>query len=178
MFSAKSGVFVVSLLSLALAGCGSDRFAPAASAPPPLTPAPSGAISGSQLPPPSSPTGPSAFPQAPGQTTDMAALDPSAGAGAASGPAVTAGGVAGVWNVNVGGQSCRVATPQTKFGQGYRAGPLRCPAPIDNVKSWNVEGSQLSFYDENGQALARLTSAGNQNFNGQTTSGQPISLSR
>jgi hypothetical protein len=182
MFNAKSGVFAVSLLSLALAGCTSDRFAPAASAPPPLTPAPTGTISGSQLPPPSSPTGPSAFPQAPGQQTqDMAALDPnaSAGAGAAvSGPAISAGSVAGVWNVNVGGQSCRVATPQTKFGQGYRAGPLRCPAPFDGVKSWNVEGGSLAFYDENGQALARLSSAGGQNFNGQTTSGQPISLSR
>ena len=43
----------------------------------------------------------------------------------------------------VSGQSCKVATPQTKFGAGYRAGPLRCPAPIDGVKSWNVAGKQL-----------------------------------
>ena len=176
MFSAKSGIFIVSLLSLALAGCGSNRFTPAASAPPPLTPAPSGMISGSQLPPPTAPTNPSAFPDAPGQNTQVASLEPAPGA--TGGPAISAGGVAGVWNVNVGGQTCRVATPQTKFGQGYRAGPLRCPAPIDGVKSWNVEGSQLSLYDENGQALARLSSSGAKNFNGQTTSGQPISLSR
>ena len=38
-----------------------------------------------------------------------------------------------------------------------------------------AQGLDLS---ENGQALARLSSAGGQNFNGQTTSGQPISLSR
>lgn len=178
MFSAKSGVFIVSLLSLALAGCGSSRFSPAPSAPPPLTPAPSGAISNSQLPPPSSPSGnPStAFPQAPAQGTDVAALDPNAGA-APEGPAISAGGVAGVWNVNVGGESCRVATPQTKFGQGYRAGPLRCPAPFDGVKSWNVSGSQLTFYNENGEVLARL-SGGGQNFSGSTSTGQPISLSR
>lgn len=176
MLSAKSGIVVVSLLSLALAGCGSNRFSPAASSPPPLSPAPAGTINSSQLPPPSAPSAPGAFPEAPGQDDQMASLDPSAAG--AGGPAVSAGGVAGVWNVNVGGQTCRVATPQTKFGQGYRAGPLRCPSPMDGVKSWNVEGSQLSFYDESGQALARLSSAGSQNFNGQTSSGLPISLSR
>ncbi|WP_367717494.1 hypothetical protein AB2N04_05165 [Nitratireductor sp. GISD-1A_MAKvit] len=52
----------------------------------------------------------------------MAAVDPNA---AANAPEVSTGSVAGVWSVNVAGQSCRVATPQTKFGSGYRAGP-RC----------------------------------------------------
>ena len=91
---------------------------------------------------------------------------------------LTVGSVAGVWSVNVAGQSCRVATPQTKFGQGYRAGPLGCPAPMDGVKSWNVAGKQLSLYDASGNALARLYSSGAERFDGQTTSGQPISLSR
>ena len=49
----------------------------------------------------------------------------------AGAPDLTASSVAGVWNATVSGQSCKVATPQTKFGQGYRAGPLRCPAPLD-----------------------------------------------
>jgi hypothetical protein len=83
-----------------------------------------------------------------------------------------------VWNATVAGQGCRVATPQTKFGAGYRAGPLRCPAPLDGVKSWNVEGSQLALYDQNGGVLARLYSSGASRFDGQTTSGQPVSLSR
>lgn len=175
MFSAKSGVIVVSLLSLALAGCGSTRFSPAPSAPPPLTPAPSGAVSNRQLPPPTAPSGPvTAFPEAPSQGTEVAALDPNAGV---SGPAISAGSVAGVWNVNVAGESCRVATPQTKFGQGYRAGPLRCPAPLDGVKSWNVNGGQLTFFNDSGDVIARL-SGGGQNFSGTTSTGQPISLSR
>ena len=96
----------------------------------------------------------------------------------ANAPAITAGRVAGVWNANVAGQGCRIATPQTKFGSGYRAGPLRCPAPLDGVKSWNVEGSQLAFYDQNGSLLARLYSSGGERFDGQTTSGQSVSLSR
>ena len=71
-----------------------------------------------------------------------------------------------------------MATPQNIFGQGYRAGPLRCPAPIDSVKSWSVSGKQLTLYDENGSTLARLYSAGAERFDGQTETGIPISLSR
>jgi hypothetical protein len=46
------------------------------------------------------------------------------------------------------------------------------------VKSWNVAGKQLSLYDANGAVLARLYSSGAERFDGQMTSGQPISLSR
>ncbi len=91
---------------------------------------------------------------------------------------LTAGSVAGVWNATVAGQGCRIATPQTKFGQGYRAGPLRCPAPLDGVKSWNVAGKQLTLYDETGAVLARLYSSGGEKFDGQTEGGLPISLTR
>ena len=91
---------------------------------------------------------------------------------------VTAASVAGVWNATVSGQSCKVATPQTKFGAGFRAGPLRCPAPLDGVKSWNVAGKQLALYDQDGGVLARLYSTGGERFDGQTTTGTAISLSR
>ncbi|WP_144861168.1 protease inhibitor Inh/omp19 family protein [Mesorhizobium sp. J18] len=176
MSRSKIAMVAVSLTTLLAAGCQSDRFSqPQSAGPAPLTPAPSGTVQSSQLPPPSGPLSPTEFPQAPQQEQQMAALDPNA---AASGPEISAGSVAGVWTVNVAGQSCRVATPQTKFGQGYRAGPLRCPAPLDGVKSWNVEGGQLAFYDESGGVLARLSSSGNEQFNGQTSTGQPISLSR
>jgi hypothetical protein len=132
------------------------------------------------LPPPGTPGAPATdangFPVAP---TGAPATPPVQTAAAApTGPAITPGAVAGVWNATVAGQGCRVATPQTKFGAGYRAGPLRCPAPLDGVKSWNVEGAQLALYDQNGSVLARLYSSGGSRFDGQTTSGQPVSLSR
>lgn len=179
------GVLAAAIFALALAGCQSDRFgALETRQPAPLSAAPAGSVTASQLPPPVQPgtTDPSQFPEAPttgdpalgadglGQT---AALDPGASA-----PAITAGSVAGVWNASVSGQSCRVATPQTRFGQGYRAGPLRCPAPLDGVKSWNVTGNQLALYDDNGGILARLYASGGERFDGQTASGQPITLSR
>jgi hypothetical protein len=174
----KTGLMAVSLAVLVASGCSSTRFASMDSTrPEPLQAAPSGTVTANQLPPPAAPgtADPSQFPTAP-QNTQIAALPPEgAPAGA---PDLTASSVAGVWNVNVAGQSCKVATPQTKFGQGYRAGPLHCPAPIDGIKSWNVAGKQLTLYDASGGTLARLYSSGGEKFDGQTSNGQPISLTR
>lgn len=178
MKSSKTGLLVFSLAALALAGCQSSRMSSLDTRPAPLTPAPAGQVTTGQLPPPvapGTPADPSQFPVAPGGGTQVAALPAQPPANA---PDLSAGSVAGVWNASVAGQSCRVATPQTKFGQGFRAGPLRCPAPIDGVKSWNVAGKQLTLYDENGGTLARLYSSGPEKFDGQTESGVPVSLSR
>ena len=184
-----SGPLVLTLFAVALAGCQSSRLGSLGGRSEPLNPAPAGTVTAGQLPPPAptGPTDPSSFPQPPSTgtktgETDVAALDPNAPAELPGAPAtatdLTVGSVAGVWNASVSGQSCRVATPQTKFGQGFRAGPLRCPSPLDGVKSWNVAGKQLSLYDANGAVLARLYSSGAERFDGQMTSGQPISLSR
>jgi cell division protein ZapE len=118
---------------------------------------------------------PSQFPAAPGQEDDefggFAARARKAARRWPSLPPqgaqeISAGSVAGVWNATVAGQSCRIATPQTRFGEGFRAGPLRCPAPLDGVKSWNVSGSQLTLYDENGSTLARLFSSSKRPLRG------------
>ncbi|MDW6022068.1 protease inhibitor Inh/omp19 family protein [Mesorhizobium sp. BAC0120] len=179
MTFSRGGLIAVSLAALFASGCStSERLA--ASQPAPLMPAPSGTVSSNQLPPPAAPgTNPSQFPTAPGTGTDIAAATPPAAAAPPANAAdVTTASVAGVWNATVSGQSCKVATPQTKFGAGYRAGPLRCPAPLDGVKSWNVSGKQLALYDADGGVLARLYSSGGERFDGQTSSGVPISLSR
>lgn len=177
----RAGVLAVSLLALALAGCQGSRLGMLSSAPrtpAPLAAAPAGSVTASQLPPPAS-AGASAFPAAPTSPDGATPMsEEEMQLAAASAPELTAGSVAGVWSATVAGQNCRVATPQTKFGQGFRAGPLRCPAPLDGVKSWNVAGKQLSLYDEGGNVLARLYSSGEAKFDGQTSAGQPISLSR
>lgn len=180
MTVSRLGLAALSVAAIALAGCSSTRFSSMDSTQPaPLPAAPAGSVSSSQLPPPAQPgtADPSKFPAAPGGGTQVASLPPSSSppAGAAD---LTPSSVAGVWNVSVSGQSCKVATPQTKFGSGYRAGPLHCPAPIDGIKSWNVSGKQLTLYDGDGGTLARLYSSGGEKFDGQTSSGQPISLTR
>lgn len=195
MTFSRTGLLAATLLSLVLAGCQSQRFTPMETrqpAPAPLQGAPAGQVTSGQLPPPGQPGSAtdlsagdmSQFPTAPGQEGDdmdggfgqnggqqVAALP-------SDGPAVSAGSVAGVWNASVSGQSCRIATPQTRFGEGYRAGPLRCPSPLDGVRSWNVSGNQLALYDDSGNVLARLSSSGGERFEGQTTSGSAVSMSR
>ncbi len=169
---------MVGVVALAMAGCqSSSRFSSVDTQPEPLPAAPAGSVTSNTLPPPAQPN-PAQFPAAPvtDPATTVAAATPASPP--ASAPDLTPSTVGGVWTVSVSGQSCKIATSQTKFGQGYRAGPLRCPAPVDGIKSWNVAGKQLSLYDENGGVMARLYSSGNERFDGQTSSGTPISLSR
>jgi hypothetical protein len=175
----RTGIVVASLMALAASGCQSSRFSSIDSPQQaePLPAAPAGAVQQGTLPPPVAPgtTDPSQFPAAPG-AGQVAAAQPAAPP--ANAPDLTPSSVGGVWIVSVSGQSCKIATSQTKFGQGYRAGPLRCPEPVSGVKSWNVAGKQLSLYDENGSVMARLYSSGAEKFDGQTESGIPITFTR
>lgn len=173
----KAGLLGMLAAGVLLSGCQSARFGyynnsgQAMQSPPPqpLTPAPSGTVQSDTLPPPGG-TDNMQGGMAPGADNQTAM--------AANAVDLTPGNVAGVWNATVSGQSCKVATPQTKFGQGYRAGPLRCPGELANLSSWQVQGKQLLFYDGSGQTLARLYSSGNNRFDGQTTTGKPIALTR
>ena len=172
----KIGLAASAVVLLAAAGCQSERISRVDTRPAPLAAAPAGNVTATQLPPPA----PASFPETPppAPATQVAAIDPNAGAPAAPSAPVTEGGVAGVWNVSVAGQSCRVATPRTKFGQGFRAAPLRCPAPLDGVKSWAVQGNQMILYNDSGSQVASLSSSGPEAFNGTTSSGSPVSLTR
>lgn len=170
----KAGLMTMVAAGVLLSGCQSARFGyggsnQAVEAPPqPITPAPAGTVEEGNLPPPGAAGTGAGGMTGTGNQVAMAsnAVD------------LTPGSVAGVWNVSVDGQSCKVATPQTKFGQGYRAGPLRCPGELANLSSWQVQGKQLVFYDASGQTLASLYSSGGERFDGQTTSGKAIALTR
>ena len=178
MAFSKTGLVAVSLAALLAAGCSSTRFSSMTEQPAPLQPAPSGNVTASTtLPPPAAPgttpTDPAGFPEAPGGGTQMAAVDP-----AATAPDITTGSVVGAWNASVSGQSCQLITSLTKLGSNNRAASRACAAPVDGVKAWNVAGKQLSLYDDTGSVVARLYSSGPEKFDGQTSTGLPISLSR
>ena len=177
------GISKASLLSIAaagviLAGCQSSRvgsFDNNASPPPPapLRSAPVSSVQSGNLNAPNSfPTAPMTNTAPQDGNTQVASLPPE------SAPDLTPGTVAGVWNASLAGQNCKIATPQTKYGQGYRAGPLRCPGELGSLASWSVSGKQLSLYDANGGTVATLYSSGQGRFDGQTTGGQAVSLSR
>lgn len=186
----KTGLFALAAAGVIMAGCQGSRFDGGAGNPAPLRPAPVAGVQKGTL----QPGDPSHFPAAPstgsgnfgapsmdgsvvddptmGDNQQVASLPP------ASATEITPGAVAGVWNASLGGQSCKIATPQTKFGQGYRAGPLRCPGELSGLASWAVKGSQLVLYDAGGGTVATLYSSGGSRFDGQTSGGQSISLSR
>jgi hypothetical protein len=169
-------MIAVSLAALLAAGCSSTRFSSMNEQPAPLQAAPSGKVTSSTtLPPPAAPgtTDPANFPAAPDASTQMAAADP-----ADTAPDLTTGNVVGAWNASVSGQSCQLITSLTKLGSNNRAASRGCAAPVNGVKSWNVAGKQLSLYDESGSTVATLYSSGAEKFNGQTSTGLPISLSR
>lgn len=175
MLVRSTALAAAAIAALGLSACQSARIARIDTAqsavPEPLTPAPAGTVTGEELPPPA---GAEAFPEAPKTEEAVKPVE----VAAANAPEVTPSAVAGVWSVSLSGQSCKLATPQTKYGQGFRAGPLKCPAPIDTVKSWSASGKQLVLYDDSGSPLARLYASGAGRFDGQTTGGQPITLSR
>lgn len=169
MLTTRTAAIVVAVATLALAGCQSSRMSSLDTQPAPLPPAPSGKVTNQDLPPPAAAT---QTPPAETQT-QVASAEPPANA-----PDVTVNTVTGVWKASVGGQSCQLATSLTKYGSNNRAAALRCPAPLDSVKAWNVSGKQLTLFDDGGSPLARLYSTGAEKFSGQTTTGTAISLSR
>jgi len=89
------------------------------------------------------------------------------------------GTVAGVWNVQVAGNTCRFATSFTRRSAHYQASALRCPNPeLAAVREWNVSGNQLVLYDQSGSAIARLFKTAEQRFDGKTSSGVAVTFSR
>ncbi|WP_375615680.1 MULTISPECIES: AprI/Inh family metalloprotease inhibitor [unclassified Bartonella] len=86
--------------------------------------------------------------------------------------------IAGVWSLSMGGKVCRIATPQTKFGQGYRAGPLHCPGIVSQVRSWAVKGKKLYFYNNSGRVIVALYSSSVDRFEGRTLDDRHVVLSR
>lgn len=52
-----------------------------------------------------------------------------------------------------------------------------CPGKFFTSRKWTFEQGSLVMRDHNGQPLAQLTAAGS-NFDGQATSGEPVTLTR
>ena len=176
--------------AVAVSGCTSARFGnyPTYQQPAPLDPAPSGQVTAGQLPPPSQPgqtpgQDPNAqgqFPNAPGSETGVPG-DPNANSSVqqvnTSGP-VTRESLVGAWKVTTAGSSCQMFMALTKWTGGFRAASRGCPGDAASVAAWDVQGQQVVLSDSNGNKVATLFSSGSGQFNGQTTSGAAISLSR
>lgn len=112
-------------------------------------------------------------------STDRPAVESAA---ANTGPAAAAPPVnlAGRWTLSaVGSGSCGMTFgAQTGATEGSIAPAGGCPFNFFTSRKWSYTTAGLNIRDHNGQALAQLTAAGPDRFEGKTNAGQDIALSR
>ena len=95
-------------------------------------------------------------------------------------PAASASAVAGRWTLtSPGAGSCAM-----NFGgaagaaEGTIAPEGGCPGNFFTSRKWTLEGSALVIKNHLGDTLAQLKSGDGGRYDGQSTAGQPVSLSR
>lgn len=156
---------------VALAGC--QRFDRPVSRPPPppLQPAPVAGVQSGQLAAPSQ----DQFPETP-ETPETTPAETQNVAAAA--PPVTRDSMVGRWTISTGGSNCDVFLALTQWTGGYRAASRGCANQASTISAWDVTGNQVVLNDANGSRFAGLFKTGEQRFEGTTSTGETISLSR
>jgi hypothetical protein len=106
---------------------------------------------------------------------------PSGGAPASGSPAVPpSANLAGRWTLSsTGTSSCAMtlgANPNATEGTIAPAGG--CPFNFYTSRKWTYAETGLTIRDHNAQTLAQLAPAGPNRFEGKTSAGQDIALSR
>ncbi|BCH52548.1 protease inhibitor Inh/omp19 family protein [Agrobacterium vitis] len=165
---AATGVMVV----LSLAGCQRTSSDYGSSSLPPLQAQPVPQVQSGQLPPP----GASQFPVAP-TSNQSAALTPNAPPPGSS-LDFTKEQMVGNWRVANGQSSCDMFLTLTNLGGGSRGGTRGCVGPLTTMGAWDVANKQLMLKDRDGNVIGTLYKTADNRFNGSTSAGQPVSLSR
>jgi len=174
MMRAGKLVMVVSLVVLA-AGCQRFSRGPNYAEPlpaTPTTPVDSGALTplDPNAPPGTNPNDPLA------QPTDLASTPVTAPANAKE---VGRTDLLGGWKVSSAGDNCMAFMTLTTWSGGYRANTRGCASPIlSGISAWDLNGNQVVLKDGTGMIVAQLYSSAAGQFNGQTSTGAPISLYR
>ena len=172
IYQAVTGIALV----LALAGCQRTSYSninAANRALPPLQAQPVPNVQSSELPPPGA-GDPSQFPAAPTSPTG----DVMASAAPANALDVTKESMVGNWRVSNAGVSCDMFLTLTNLGSGARGGTRGCAGELTTMGSWEVAGRQILLRDRNGNTIGTLYKSAEARFDGTTSSGQPITLSR
>ncbi|MDC9810683.1 protease inhibitor Inh/omp19 family protein [Rhizobium binxianense] len=161
------------VVALALAGCQRTAYDYSSSpnaGPAPLTAQPVPSVQGGQLPPVNN----SQFPAAP-TATPASLPGAQTGAMAANALDVTKESMVGSWRVN---GSCDMFLTLTNLGSGSRGGTRGCVGELTAMGSWEVSGKKVLLKDRSGNQLGSVYKTADNRFDGQTSTGQQISLSR
>lgn len=85
----------------------------------------------------------------------------------------------GGWKLSSAGDSCQAFMTLTTWSGGYRANTRGCTTPVlSGISAWDLNGNQVVLKDGSGTIVAQLYSSAPGQFNGQTSTGSPISLYR
>ncbi|QFT65829.1 Protease inhibitor Inh [Labrenzia sp. THAF35] len=173
MMRAGKFVLIVGLVVLA-AGC--QRLSGGRNYAEPLPATPTTPVGSGQLAPldPNAPDGGLNDPSA--QPTDLASNPVAAPADAKE---VGRTDLLGGWKITSAGDNCMAFMTLTTWSGGYRANTRGCASPVlSGISAWDLSGNQVVLKDGTGLIVAQLYSSASGQFNGQTSTGSPISLYR
>jgi len=87
----------------------------------------------------------------------------------------------GKWTIGEtgGDKTCELTLEKTKFISNYGARTgIGCPEGLFGVSSWMLAGGEIRLMSPGGSVLAKLHNAGNGRWNGKTTAGLDIFMTR
>ncbi|EFL88087.1 protease inhibitor Inh/omp19 family protein [Ahrensia sp. R2A130] len=113
-----------------------------------------------------------------GQEPVLAPVEVASATPSDGGKPVTRNELLGAWTVSSGGANCQIFLTLTKWSGGYRAASRACPGSLKAVQAWDVKGKQVVLVDQSGGTTATLFRSADSRYDGSTTSGSAISLSR
>jgi len=168
-------LLVVVAVAAVLGGCQRTSFGGlnTQQQPAPLMPAPVGGVESGQLAPPMTPQ-PGEFPEAPTSPDPTDAPE----VAAANAPELTREALIGRWSASSSGSTCDVFLSLTKWTGGYRAASRGCVGNAAAISAWDVQGKQVILSDSSGNQVARLYQSASERYDGSTSTGEQISLSR
>ena len=103
---------------------------------------------------------------------------PTTGAPQAAQPAPPPVDLAGRWRLSAPGGSCAMNLVAAQGLEGAIRPEGGCPGNFFTSRKWTFENDGLVIRDHNSAPLATLRLAGAGRFDGQSASGQPVSLVR
>lgn len=86
----------------------------------------------------------------------------------------------GAWTLASGAEQCRLNVNLTNWTGGYRASSRGCQSSnLQRINAWKLVGNQVVLLAEDGATeLVRLNSTTPSRFDGQSSSGQAVSVFR
>lgn len=167
------------VVALAIAAAGCQRLGLGSSRPAPLPATPTPPVASEPLAPlpGTAQTGLAAGEQPLGveeQQVAAAPLEPPADA-----KEIGRSDLLGGWSIASGADNCKLFMTLTTWSGGYRANSRGCnSADLQRISAWDLSGKQVVLKDDTGATVAQLYSAGAEQFSGQTSGGQAISVYR